>query len=116
MISQNLLGDNVARHQPADDWRAGHRQVPRCRTAFTQVYGAPGISACSVALGTSSMKEALTSCAPDFQDGDVRLQFAGSDAVLKDEELEGTFGACVADTLPDERGGQPQAEHAESVE
>lgn len=28
------------------------------------------------------------------------VSFAGSDAVLKDEELEGTFGACVADTLP----------------
>jgi molybdate transport system substrate-binding protein len=27
----------------------------------------------------SSMKEALTSCARDFQDADVRLQFAGSD-------------------------------------
>jgi molybdate transport system substrate-binding protein len=27
----------------------------------------------------SSMKEALTSCAPDFADADVRLQFAGSD-------------------------------------
>ncbi|WAC66567.1 phosphate ABC transporter substrate-binding protein PstS [Agrococcus sp. SL85] len=26
--------------------------------------------------------------------------FAGSDAYLKDEELEGTFGACVADSLP----------------
>jgi molybdate transport system substrate-binding protein len=27
----------------------------------------------------SSMKEALSSCAPEFQDADVRLQFAGSD-------------------------------------
>jgi phosphate transport system substrate-binding protein len=28
------------------------------------------------------------------------VSFAGSDAVLKDEELEGTFAACVPDTLP----------------
>ncbi|SDS30916.1 phosphate ABC transporter substrate-binding protein PstS [Agrococcus carbonis] len=28
------------------------------------------------------------------------VAFAGSDAYLKDEELEGTFGACVADTVP----------------
>ncbi|WP_405216034.1 phosphate ABC transporter substrate-binding protein PstS [Agrococcus sp. Ld7] len=28
------------------------------------------------------------------------VAFAGSDAYLKDEELEGTFGACVPDTLP----------------
>lgn len=28
------------------------------------------------------------------------VAFAGSDAYLKDAELEGTFGACVADTLP----------------
>src|SRR5690606_10578261 len=28
------------------------------------------------------------------------VAFAGSDAYLKDEELEGTFAACVADTLP----------------
>jgi phosphate transport system substrate-binding protein len=28
------------------------------------------------------------------------VSFAGSDAYLKDEELEGTFGACVADTVP----------------
>ncbi|WP_026374302.1 phosphate ABC transporter substrate-binding protein PstS [Agrococcus lahaulensis] len=28
------------------------------------------------------------------------VSFAGSDAYLKDEELEGEFGACVPDTLP----------------
>ncbi|WP_206448408.1 extracellular solute-binding protein [Agrococcus sp. KRD186] len=28
------------------------------------------------------------------------VSFAGSDAYLKDEELAGSFGACVADTLP----------------
>ncbi|MGC5077149.1 phosphate ABC transporter substrate-binding protein PstS [Agrococcus sp. DT81.2] len=28
------------------------------------------------------------------------VSFAGSDAALKDEELEGTFAACVPDTLP----------------
>jgi molybdate transport system substrate-binding protein len=32
-----------------------------------------------VVSAASSMKDALTSCAPDFQGGDVRLQFAGSD-------------------------------------
>ena len=32
-----------------------------------------------VVSAASSMKEALTSCAPRFQDGEVRLQFAGSD-------------------------------------
>jgi molybdate transport system substrate-binding protein len=32
-----------------------------------------------VVSAASSMKEALTSCAPGFEDGDVRLQFAGSD-------------------------------------
>jgi molybdate transport system substrate-binding protein len=32
-----------------------------------------------VVSAASSMNEALTSCAPDFADGDVRLQFAGSD-------------------------------------
>jgi len=32
-----------------------------------------------VVSAASSMKEALTACAPDFPDADVRLQFAGSD-------------------------------------
>jgi molybdate transport system substrate-binding protein len=32
-----------------------------------------------VVSAASSMKDALTGCAPDFQDGEVRLQFAGSD-------------------------------------
>jgi molybdate transport system substrate-binding protein len=32
-----------------------------------------------VVSAASSMKEALTSCAPGFEDADVRLQFAGSD-------------------------------------
>jgi molybdate transport system substrate-binding protein len=32
-----------------------------------------------VVSAASSMKEALTSCAPDFHEGDVRLQLAGSD-------------------------------------
>jgi molybdate transport system substrate-binding protein len=32
-----------------------------------------------VVSAASSMKEALTACAPDFADADVKLQFAGSD-------------------------------------
>jgi molybdate transport system substrate-binding protein len=43
------------------------------------VSGGGGDNPQLVVSAASSMKDALTGCAPDFPDGDVRLQFAGSD-------------------------------------
>jgi molybdate transport system substrate-binding protein len=61
-----------------------------------------------VVSAASSMKEALTSCAPDFEDGDVRLQFAGSDelaAQIRQGAPVDVFAAAstkLPDTLADE--------------
>jgi molybdate transport system substrate-binding protein len=66
----------------------------------------------------SSMKEALTSCAPEFPDADVRLQFAGSDelaAQIRQRAPVDVFAAAstkLPDTLAAEGKLSPPVEFA----
>jgi molybdate transport system substrate-binding protein len=65
-----------------------------------------------VVSAASSMKEALTSCAPDFKDGDVRLQFAGSDelaAQIRQGAPVDVF-AAASTKLPDALAGEGKLE------
>ena len=57
-----------------------------------------------VVSAASSMKEALTSCAPDFKDGDARLQFAGSDELAAQirQGVKPDVYAAANTKLPDE--------------
>ena len=65
-----------------------------------------------VVSAASSMQEALTSCAPDFKDGDVRLQFAGSDelaAQIRQGAPVDVF-AAASTKLPDALAGEGKLE------
>jgi molybdate transport system substrate-binding protein len=57
---------------------AGLLAVTGCGDSGTVDAGG-GAKPAVVVSAASSMKEALTACAPDYPDADVRLQFAGSD-------------------------------------
>jgi molybdate transport system substrate-binding protein len=65
-----------------------------------------------VVSAASSMKDALTTCSPDFKDGDVRLQFAGSDelaAQIRQGAPVDVFAAANT-KLPDALEGEGKLE------
>lgn len=107
-----LLSSCAANEAPAGDDATAAGETAASDTTLSGDIAGAGASSMGAAqeawiAGFQTMNQAVNITYDPAGSGAGREQFiaggvafAGSDAFLKDEELEGTFGSCVADTLP----------------